>query len=421
MNTIQYMRTVTGVVLLLFFAFGASHVAVAKQSQTHEVRLAANDPVADAEFGRSVAIDGDLVAVGAGAATAGSTVEAGAVYLFKRQGQRYVLEAKLIAPDASSGAEFGRVVAIQGNLVIVGARFAQVDSLSKAGAVYVFRKHKGSWRYEDKIISPTPADDDNFGRALAIQGDTLVVTARKEKSTANDVGAAYIYRYKGGRWVHTEKLTASDPAAGAYFGQSVAIQGNRLAIGARNADPNGAGAVYLFRRTADGWLEFAKVTPPDGVSDDQFGFTVAMVGNEMAVGARRADLTGAKDAGAAYVYAVNRASAELVVKLTAGDFKKSDQFGQSIAMAGDIIAVGSNRADISANADQGAIYLFQRQGNTWVQTEKLTASDGLKGDEYGYSLSASGKNLVTGAHFADSTAGAAYVIPLKSGHCQVNP
>jgi len=426
MNTIQYMRTVTVFVLLLFFALGVSHIAVAKQPQPNEVRLTANDPVADADFGRSVAIDGNLVAVGAGSATAGSTINAGAVYLFKRQGQRYIQEAKLIAPDASSGEEgdgpeFGRAVAIQGNLVIVGARFAQVGNLSKAGAVYVFRKHKGSWRYEEKITSPTPADEDNFGRALAIQGDTLVVTARKEKSTANDVGAAYIYRYKGGRWVHTEKLTASDPAAGAYFGQSVAIQGNRLAIGARNADPNGAGAVYLFRRTADGWLEFAKVTPPDGVSDDQFGFTVAMVGNEMAVGARRADLTGAKDAGAAYVYAVNRASAELVVKLTAGDFKKSDQFGQSIAMAGDIIAVGSNRADISANADQGAIYLFQRQGNTWVQTEKLTASDGLKGDEYGYSLSASGKNLVTGAHFADSTAGAAYVIPLKSGHCQVNP
>lgn len=426
MNTIQYMRTVTVFVLLLFFAFGVSHVAVAKQPQPNEVRLTASDPVADADFGRSVAIDGDLVAVGAGAATAGSTINAGAVYLFKRQGQRYIQEAKLIAPDASSGdeesgPEFGRAVAIQGNLVIVGARFAQVGSLSKAGAVYVFRKHKGSWRYIEKITSPTPAEEDNFGRALAIQGNLLVVTARKENIDTSDVGAAYVYLYQGGRWVHTEKLTADDATTGAYFGQSVAISGNRLAIGARNADPNGAGAVYLFRHTVDGWKQFAKATPPDGVFDDQFGFTVAMVGNEMAVGARRADLKGAKDAGAAYVYAVNRDSVELVVKLTAGDFKKSDQFGQSIAMAGDVIAVGSNRADISANADQGAIYLFQRQGSTWVQTEKLTASDGLAGDEFGYSLSAFGNKLVTGAHVADSTAGAAYVIPLKSGHCKVTP
>jgi hypothetical protein len=388
-----------------------------------EVKLTADDLTADADFGRSVAIDGNLVAVGAGGADAGETdggsiPKAGAVYLFERRGLDYFLEAKLIAPDASTGAEFGRAVAIRGNMVIIGARFAEVEVepgnlLSKAGAAYVFRKTRGAWHLEAKLTSPTPANEDNFGRALAIQGNILVVTARKENIGADDVGAAYVFLYKGGRWIDEAKLTASDPAAGAYFGQSVATQGNLIAVGARNADPNGAGAVYFFHRLKNQWVETAKVPSPDGKTDDQFAFAITIEGNLIAVGARRADLPGAKDAGAAYLFTMTGDDVTLPTKITASDAKAGDQFGQSIAMAGDVIAVGANRADIDGNKDQGAVYLFQRMGNEWVEEEKLTASAGMAGDEFGYSLSAFGNLMATGAHLADSTQGAAYVMPLR--------
>jgi len=422
MKSISYMRISAFSVFFLLILLGISSMAVAKQPEACDVRLTAGDPVEGAEFGRSVAIDGNLVAVGAGNANAGSTSGAGAVYLFHRQGQTYIREAKLVAPDATSGAEFGRAVAIQGNLVAVGSRFAEAGGLEKAGAVYLFRKHMGSWRYEAKVSSPNPADEDNFGRAVALQGNILVVTSRKEESgaddvEADDVGAAYVFLHRGNRWIFSEKLTAGDPVPKAYFGQSVALRGNLLAIGARNADPEGAGAVYLFQRTGEGWKEFAKVIPPDGAKDDNFGFTVAMLGNTMAVGARRADPGGTEDAGAAYVFSVSGHTVDHVATLTASDGQKKDQFGQSIAMAGDVIAVGANRADIGKNAgkkgDQGAIYLFRRADNSWKQIRKLTACNGLAGDEFGYSLSAFGNKLVTGAHFADSTAGAAYVLPLK--------
>ncbi len=405
------------VVLCLVLAFvwvGTEGVAAMEPSAADGVRLSADDPVTDAEFGRSVAIDGNLVAVGAGAANAGDVEKAGAVYLFKRQGKTYVEEAKLVAPDPSTGAEFGRAVAIEGNRVIVGARFAAVGNFTEAGAAYVFRKSGGAWNFEEKIVSPTPADDDNFARALAVQGNLLVITARKEKLDANDVGAAYVYLYRNGNWTCTEKLTAGDPAPGAYFGQSVAVRGDLMAIGARNAEPAAAGAVYLFQHIGKGWVEIAKVIPPDGAEDDQFGFTVAMVGNVMTVGARRADPMepALKDAGAAYVYALDLDSISLAAKLTAGDAIAGDQFGQAVAMAGDVIAVGANRAAIGANTRQGAVYLFRRMGNSWLETDKITASEGKKNDEFGYSLAAFGNVMITGAHFADQT-GAAYVIPLK--------
>jgi hypothetical protein len=411
------VRQIGSIAILSIFVISSIWIgnAYAWECPHHEweVKLTADDLTPAADFGRSVAIDGKLVAVGAGGANAGSVSNGGAVYLFKRQGLTYVLEVKLIAPDATPGAEFGRAVAIQGNRVIVGARFAQVGTLSSAGAAYVFRKAEGSWYLEAKITSPAPANGDNFGRALAIHGDLLVVTARKEEVNAPDVGAAYVFRHKGDRWIDEAKLTASDPTPGAYFGQSVDIRDDLVAVGARNADPNGAGAVYLFNRSEDQWVEVAKLIPPDGQKDDQFAFTLAISGNLIAVGARRADLPGAKDAGAAYLYAMRRNGVNLVTKITASDALAGDQFGQSIALTGGLIVVGANRADIGSSVDQGAVYLFRRMSKGWIEEEKLTASDGMTGDELGYSLSAFGNIMATGAHFANSTEGAVYVMPLE--------
>jgi hypothetical protein len=399
------------ILLIALLAMSVGIVAAGSQGKGPftEFRLTPGDAPANAQYGRSVAMDGDLVAVGMGGDGA-----VGAVYLYRRQGMAYIPEATLTAPDATPGAEFGRTVAIQGNLVIVGARFAQAGSLSKAGAVYVFRKHAGSWEPGEKITSPAPSNEDNFGRALAIQGDTLVVTARKENLGASDVGAAYVYRRQGGSWTFQEKLEAGDPAPGAYFGQSVALSGDLMAVGARNADPAGAGGFYLFRRDGDGWAGAAKVTPPDGKKNDQYGFCIAISGNTIAVGARRADTGTTKpDAGAVYVYTMTDGGVVPVARLTPGDAEAGDEFGQSVAFAGDVLAVGAWKDDVGGNAGQGSISLFSRAGGSWIEAGRVVASDGRAGDEFGYSLAGFGNRLVTGAHTADVISaddGAAYVL-----------
>ena len=373
-----------------------------------EFRLTADNAFEGAEYGRSVAIDGDLVAIGAG-----GDGSVGAVYLYKRQGMIYIPEAILVSPDATSGTfpEFGRTVAISGNTVFVGARFAQDGDLVRAGAVYVFQKYGDLWQFNQKIVSPSPENEDNFGRALAVQGDHLVVTARK---TSLEEGAAYVFVYSGGRWIHQTDLAASDPMPGAYFGQSVDIQGDVIAIGARNANPNGAGGFYIFRKSGDGWMEIAKVTPADGQDEDQYGFAVVISGDTIVVGARRADLSTLKtNTGAAYVYTLKGDSVELVTKLIPSDASKGDEFGQSVAIAGDVISVGAWKDDNR----QGSIYLFSRIGGEWVENGRITASDGAAGDEFGYSLSAFGNRMVTGAHFTQvenlKKAGAAYVVSIK--------
>jgi hypothetical protein len=393
------------IAVLLVLVTVVGGLTVSAKGKVNEVELLPDDSGTNAEFGRSVAVDGDLVVVGAGAADAGQVNDAGAVFVYRRQGQQYVQEAKLVAPDPSVGAEFGRAVAIKGNSIIVGARFAQVGGLTNAGAAYVFLKEGESWSFEQKITSPVPASEDNFGRAVAVHGDTLVVTARKEAANAPDVGAAYVFGFDGGIWGFQTKLTASDPASGAYFGQSVALHGDLMAIGARNADPNAAGAVYVLRRSASGWGEVDKVTPPGGLKDDHFGFAVDLSGNVMVVGSRRSDSGSSKDTGAAYVYSVVGEGVRFETKLESSDKAAGDQFGQSVAFVGSSIAVGSWKDE----SGHGAVYMFNRKGGSWVEMDKIVASNGTAGDEFGYSLDGSGNRLVTGAHFAGD-AGAAYVI-----------
>jgi hypothetical protein len=398
------------VVLFIILVFGTvvvTSAAAKEQGPFTEFRLTTDDAVPNAQYGRSVAIEGDLVAVGMGGDGAD-----GAVYLYKRQGNAYVFEEKLVNPDGTTAAEFGRCVVIQGDMVIVGARFAQAGTISQAGAVYVFGKNGDSWRYEDKIVSPEPQKGDNFGRALAIQGNLLVVTARKNEK---EKGTAFIFEYTGDGWTYKATLDASDSADGDYFGQSVALQGSFMVIGARNtAGPDGAhaGGFYLFRQKGGQWIEVTKITPPGGKDDDQCGFAIVIKGDTIVVTARRADPAGLKNAGAAYVYSLMGDSVNLITKLTAIDASAGDEFGQSVAIAEDVLAIGAWKDD----KGKGSIYLFRQKGGQWIETGRITASDGMAGDEFGYSLAALGNCMVTGAHTADfisTDGGAAYVLPVK--------
>jgi hypothetical protein len=123
-----------------------------------------------------------------------------------------------------------------------------------------------------------------------------------------------------------------------------------------------------------------------------------------------------KNAGAVYIYSLKGDSVNLVTTLTPSNIKANDEFGQSVAFVGDVLAVGAWKDDIDANLDQGSIYLFRQIGGQWIETGIITASDGMGGDEFGYSLAAQGNRMVTGAHkadFIDQNGGAAYVLLLK--------
>ncbi|OPY75771.1 MAG: hypothetical protein A4E65_03453 [Syntrophorhabdus sp. PtaU1.Bin153] len=413
-----------GMAMVVMFAGLFYLVASAAAFPLEQAKLIPSDQVVGGEFGRSIAIDESFVVVGAaGPALEGYPDSAGpgAAYVFARKGDTYVLDAKLSAPDPVAGAEFGRAVAIQGNTVVVGARFATTDGVERAGAVYIFRKIKSVWMFEAKVTSDNPTAEDNFGRALVLADNRLIVTARKEEAPVLDAGAAYVFEKRGGAWVQVARVVADNATIEARFGQSVAMNGDLMAVGARDADSpvaTGCGAVYVFKKSGDDWLEVAKLAAHDGATGDQFAFNIAMERSLLVVGARRANLPAIPPgrvrtaAGAAYIFKRSGAGWTEIQKLTASDALAGDEFGHSVAMAGDMIAVGARRVTIDGKRRQGAIYLFRQQQGEWIQIGRLVAEDGGANDELGHSLAAHGSIIAAGANGADldvTDAGAAYL------------
>lgn len=389
-------------VLVLATALGAAKVAEA--FPVAEGKLTSQNPVDGGEFGRSVAIDGDLVAVGASGEDA--------VYVYKWDGDSYQWQQTLTAPppEPQSGAEFGRAVALNGNLLVVGARFAPATkevndeevTVANAGAVYVFLRKAGSWEFEAKLTAGDFAQDGgNFGRALALSGNLLVVTARKEDEspTEPDDGAAYVFERVGKSWTEPVRVTPdpTDLATGGYFGQSVALRGNLMVVGARNDNGNEdrSGSAYVFNRIRNEWEQTAKLTASEGESEsgDQFGFNLAIEGDLVAVGARRAG----GGAGAAYIFKFTGSAWDEIQRLAG---QPGEEFGQGVAMAGNFLAVSAWRATIDGNARQGAVYLFPRRGEQWDvgEVRKFEAPDGGRGDQLGHSLAAHGDTIIAGAN-----------------------
>jgi len=385
-------------ILVLATALGTARVAGAFPVAAE--KLTPNDPVTGGEFGRSVAIDGDLVAVGLGGPTDETSPAPGpgAVYVYQRNGDSYVFQQKLTAPDPEPNAQFGRAVALNGNLLVVGARFASSETVTNAGAAYVFLRRAGAWVFEAKLTAGTDAQsDDNFGRALALSGNLLAVTARKETaSSLSQAGAAYVFERIGGVWTRVARVTPNDLTLGGYFGQSVDLRGNLMVVGARNSDgaAAGSGAAYVFNRIGNEWVQTAKLAADDGANGDQFAFNLAIMGNQVVVGARRAS----SRTGAAYVFESTPSGWIEVQKLTASDGQKQDEFGQGVAITGDFLAISAWRAKIDGNSGQGAVYLFRRAGQQWVEADKFAASDGAAGDQLGHSLSAHGDTIIAGAN-----------------------
>jgi hypothetical protein len=255
------------------------------------------------------------------------------------------------------------------------------------------------------------AAHDNLGQSVAVSGDTIAVGA--PSATVNDhsvAGAVYVFVKQGASWASPQmaKLTASDGANFDSLGSSVAISGDTIAAGAPNGFQSVSGSVYVFVKPQGGWAngsETAKLTPSDGSGFDKFGWAVATDGNFVAAG-----MPGRQtNTGGVYVFtkpAGGWSSGHETAKLTASDGAAGDNLGNSVGVADGTIVGGAPFATVSGHAAQGAAYAFERSGATWTtstQTAKLTASDGVAQDDLGYSVATTGDTIAAGARFATSS------------------
>lgn len=309
---------------------------------------------------------------------------------------------RIKANDAASNDNFGFSVGISGGVAIVGS-FNDDDTAQNSGSAYIFRNPgSGTWSQLDKLNASDAALDDNFGTAVAISGNTAIVSAPFDDGR----GSAYIFRDNGaGDWLQLDKLLANDGASGDQFGSSVAISGNTAVVGAYY-DNGKIGSAYVFRDNGAGdWMQIAKLTADDGAANDEFGNSVAVFGNTVLVGAHLDSNAGGGAAGAVYVFQDNGDTWSQVDKLMAADGSVFKQFGSSVSLSSNTALIGAS-GDGTFGLLSGAAYVFQRDGLlVWQQMDKLTASDGNAGDLFGSSVALSGNTAVVGAS-AESDGGA---------------
>ncbi len=323
------------------------------------------------------------------------------------QAQAAVVQ-KLLASDGFRADRFGSSVSLSGDTALVAA---DCDDNAK-GAVYVFTSTNGVWSQQQKLTADNPAAGDYFGHSGAVSGDTAVIGAVREDVST---GAVYIFTRTNGVWSQQQKLTGDDSDTGDYFGCSAAVSGDTAAVGA-GFENNKNGAVYIFTRTGDGvWTKQAKLTDDEGADGKQFGWSVSLSGDTLAVGAVRDDDNGIKS-GSAYIFTRMNGMWSQQQKLLAGDGNSGDAFGQSVSLSEDSVLIGAHYNDDKVETSgAGSAYVFTRMNGVWSQQQKLTASDGATYDRFGWSVSISGDTALIGAFGDDSVQGSAYVFTRTDG------
>jgi len=263
----------------------------------------------------------------------------------------------------------------------------------------------------------------NFGYSVSVSGDGMTLLSGAPSSQVDNNGSqgvAKIYILSGQSWLDQATLIASDGASSDRFGTSVSVSqdGNTALVGSHNADVSGnidQGAAYVFTRSGGEWSEQAKLIASDGMTSDFFGKSVSVSynGNMALIGATHGDVNENLTQGVAYVFVRSGNSWIQQAKLIAIDDAIIHQFGYSVSLSEDgaTALIGAPYAAVSSNQAQGAAYVFNRTGNSWVQSSKLTASDGAPFDTFGtsVSLSGDGSTALVGAPYASSYQGTAYV------------
>ena len=376
---------------------------------TQQQKIQASDLQAYDYFGKAVAIDGDTAIFGvANEATGGSA--AGSAYIFTRSGTTWTQQQKIQSTDIQANDNFGSSVAIEGDTVVVGAQYAPASNAN--GAVYIFTRSGTTWTQQQKIVSSDTKAADRFGNSVSIFGTTVVVGAITESTGGAGTGAAYIFTRSGTTWTEQQKVQASDAQAADQFGSSVSISGNTVVVGANYEDTGGAeaGSAYIFTRSGTTWTQQAKIQASDPQAGDQFGESVAIDGDTVVVGAQY-EGTGAAAAGAAYIFTRSGTTWTQQQKIQASDVQASDLFGASVSISGETVVVGARLED-TGGSNAGAAYVFTRSGTTWTEQQKIQASDLEAADYFGWSVAIEGDTVVVGAPQEDTgatEAGAAYI------------
>ena len=379
-------------------------------TQFEDAQLGGDPSVPGDEVAFSVAADGETIVLGAPLRNfQGHGYDSGALYVYDRKGADWVQTANLIGEDSAAFDYLGWSVAIEGDVIAGGASWANETGI-KSGGVYIFRKTK-TWQQEALIAPSDLPAEANFGHAVDLDGERLIVGAPYVDELVNAHGVAYIYRDDNGSWVQEARIVPGDTDVN-FAGAAVAIDGDYAVVGAPrdNGDGVSAGSVFIYKRDPKGgWVYMQRVTPNATESYSFFGNTVELVGGTLLVGAEYSDTVGA-NAGAVFVFQLSNENWSEDQILTPEDPWAWAHFGGSIEMQGSSVVIGAY-GDPNSN---GAAYIFEDGDNGFEQTSLLLSSEGSYGDRFGSAVAFGSGFVVVGAPHALEEQGSAFVFDVSA-------
>jgi hypothetical protein len=372
-------------------------------------RIDGSDSKALDRFGVAVAMINDRIVIGAEEHTPpGMTAETGAAYVIELIGGTWQQQAKLIPSLQADGALFGHAVACDDSRVWVGAPYFKPLPVAGArGLVFVYVRAGNGWLEEAVLDPQDPQVAVEFGGAIDIDGDTLLVGARG----SGPGGAAYVFVRIGSSWTLQAKLTASDAAPYGFFGCSVELQGDQALVGANGASgiQTDTGAVYSFSRTGTTWTETQKIIASNGRKGDRFGESLALDGSTLAIGAPMTAQGIWGGSGSTYIFDWNGQQWQEAQQVQPDDFTAGGSAGTAVTIEGGRLALGAPNDWLTP----GFIHLATNSPQGWNYHLKFSCNDGWCGlgvpcfsSNLGRTLALDGSRLVAGAPFADTAPGA---------------
>ena len=355
-------------------------------------------------FGMTVDIDGNTAAVGASGFRF-SDFPLPVVCVYAREAANWTKEQCLTEEDEvpNSDDNYGFAIAISGNTMVVGAA-ADVTNGVTGGAAYVYVRDGHAWSLQQKLFASDRDNFDQFGVAVDIVGDTILVGAQGDNDEGFQTGAAYVFRRNGTTWTEEQKLKASDAAADSAFGLSVALSGQTVAIGApgESSGALSSGAVYVFVNDGTSWQQQGKIKANSAMMNQQLGSTVSVSGDTIVaaapgelIGEPSNDFNNVLSKGAAYIFERTGTSWDHQKRFFERDRNRTGGFAVRAAIDGDTIIVGDPTYDAGARFT-GAVYVFARKGNGWSLKHTLAANDGQFLQAMGFSIAISGDTVIAG-------------------------
>jgi len=351
-----------------------------------------------------VDVDGNTAAVGASGFRF-SDFPLPVVCVYTREAANWTKEQCLSEEDEvpNSDDNYGFAIAVSGNTLVVGAA-SDVTNGVTGGAAYVYVRDGHTWSLQQKLFASDRANFDQFGIAVDVVGDTIVVGAQGDNNEGFQTGAVYVFRRNGTTWTEEQKLKASDAAPDSAFGLSVALSGQTVAIGAPGESSGGlsSGAVYVFVNDGTSWQQQGKIKANSTMMNQQLGFTVSVSGDTIVaaapgelIGEPADDFNNVLSKGAVYIFERTGTSWDHQKRFFERDRNRTGGFAVRAAIDGDTIIVGDPTYDASARFT-GAVYVFERKGNGWSLKHTLTANDGQFLQAMGFSIAVSGDTVIAG-------------------------